>query len=147
MARAGGDAGQGLLVGRRRVPERHAMPGSDQRLGQVEAAVELDGHGDDADVAAMRLDHPQDVGAGEAASRCTGIGHGQTIRPDARRPAQAVERLRAPEVGVDEIALEMRRQHARVRPGRAAGPPHALDQPLEDRGEQATVVGQNAVTP
>jgi hypothetical protein len=27
----------------------------------------------------------------------------------------------------------MRRQHARVRPGRAAGPAHALDQPLEDR--------------
>ena len=78
VARAGGDAGQRLLVGRGRVAERHAMAGGDQRLGQIEAAVELDGHRDDADVAPVRLDHPQHVGArvGRAVAR---LGQRQTV--------------------------------------------------------------------
>src|SRR4029079_19033363 len=40
---------------------------------------------------------------------------------------------RAAEIRVDEVALEMGRQHARVGPGGGAGPAHALDEALEHR--------------
>ena len=134
MAGSGGDPRQRLLVGRGRVAQRHPMAGGDQRLRQVEAAVELDRHRDDADVAPVRLDHPQHVGAGEARPASPDSASASPVRAETGRPAQAVEGLGAAEIRVDEVALEVGRQDARVRPGRGAGPAHALDQAFEHGG-------------
>ena len=83
-------------------------------------------------------DFAQDVRAGEVA-----IGLAALVRQ-----AKALERLGAAIIGIDEVALEMRRQHARRRARRVAArrelPPASSG---ARAGAQAIDVGQKAVTP
>jgi hypothetical protein len=90
----------------------------------------------------------RDVGAG-VGGVVERLGQRQPVGADARRPPEAVERLGAAEIRVDEVALEMSGQHPRVGPRRAARPPHALDQPLEHlrrAGHRGRTEGRDAVT-
>ena len=70
---------------------------------------------------------------------------------DLRGPAgrrRALERLRAAILGIDEIAFEVRGQHARSAGGRANRAARTAASIVRKvSGAQATDVGQNAVTP
>ncbi len=106
---AGVDALERLFVRRARVAERHAMAVRGERADQSERAVDLGRDGDDPDVGPRRRNLVEDRLAGELA-----------LGPGPRGQAQALERLRAAILRVDEIAFEVRRQHARDAPaGRA----------------------------
>src|SRR5687768_9791026 len=84
--------------------ERDNMTGHDERSRQVNATRQLGGERHDANAGPRALDDLEDLGTGK--------------RPRDRsavfvRNAQALDWLCPPIFGVDEVALEMRRQHAR----------------------------------
>ena len=116
------------------------MAGADQIANEIETAGNFGRERDDADAGAVRRDRLQDLVTGEVAFGPLAL---RLVR------AQAVHRLRAVPFGVDEVAFEMRGQHAG---GAGAG----ADARARDRrraassavaGVHATDVGQNAVTP
>ena len=89
-----------LLVGGSGMAQRHVMAVRHQVADQVEPAVDLRCEGHDADVRPRRRDLCQDVFAGPVRSAFAPAA----LRRDAalRRQPQAVERLRAFELGIDE---------------------------------------------
>ena len=93
VPRAGANACQRLLVGRAGMPERHAMAVRDEIANEVERAVELRRHRDDADVGSRGSDFVEDL----RRPRDTSAGLGARSRSRRRQP-QALERLRAPVV-------------------------------------------------
>ena len=101
---AGLDRGDRRVEVRAGVPERHAVTGRDQRRDEIDAARQLGRERHDADVGPRRGDDVEDVARRERRR------HSQS-RPGARRHD---DRLRAAVVGVDEVAFEMRGQHART---------------------------------
>src|SRR5919201_3965796 len=103
MTRAGPHGIESLLERRARVPHRYAMSARRERANQIESAFDLRSDRDDADVGRRALDFRKDVRARERAVVAKVFGG----------PAQARLRLRAGEFRVDEIAFEMRGQHAR----------------------------------
>ena len=118
-----------FLVGRARVPERHAMAARGEQPHQIQTALELGRQRDDADVGRRALDLGEDVAGGEVA-----VGRPGAARRQIDRTAQAGRRLRAVVVRVDEVALEMRRQHARRALLRlAACPPHLIEHAAQRR--------------
>src|SRR5690349_1727336 len=99
--------------------ERHAMSRRDERANQIEAAGDFWRDGHDADVGPRGGDDIEDV-----VSREVFAGHGSPraafARPqlwrvslDPRRRSKAFPWLRAAKLGIDEIAFQMRGQHAR----------------------------------
>ena len=89
------------------------MPVRDEVADQVDRAVELRRDRHDPDVRPRRRD---DLGRISPPVKLPSITAG------AARQSQALERLRAAVVRVDEVALEVRRQHARAAgPRRASG--------------------------
>ena len=133
VARAGVDGRNRLLEIRSRVTKGYAVTGANEGRHEIERARQLGRNRDDADVGTSRFDRREDVAAGELAFAAVVV-----------RQPKARARLRAVVVGIDEIAFKVCWQDARtaVRTAR----PGATDL-LEHRAQQATVVGQNAVTP
>ena len=113
VTRAGADALERLFVRRAGMSERHVMPVRGERANERQRAVELRRNRHDADVGPRRRDLGEDFVAGELAL-------GASVVQGAPRQAQALERLRAAIVRVDEVAFEMRRQHAAQPAGRAS---------------------------
>ena len=89
----------GVEIGAR-MPERDEVAGGGQRPDQIDSAWKLRRQRHDADGRACVFDDFENLRAGERPC------HGAAVF--VRRP-QTRQRLRATEVGVDEIALEMRR--------------------------------------
>src|SRR5262245_39053775 len=79
---------------------------TDERTNQRQGPIDLRCNRDDSDVGSSRRNLLENRLAGELSVGARPAGH-----------AQALERLRAAEVRVDEVALEMRGQHARCRRG------------------------------
>ena len=97
------DALEPLRVGRSRVAERDDVTGVGEDADEVEDAVELGRNRDDGNLAARSGNLVEDVLAGKRAAR--------RVESIARRQSKAFDRLCAPIVGVDEVALEMRAKH------------------------------------
>ena len=86
-------------------PSATRVPARTSVADQIEPAIQLGRERDDADVGTVALEQREDFGGAER------------IRRRRRRRAghaQALRRLRAAVLLTDEVALEMRRQHARV---------------------------------
>ena len=66
LTRAGRDRRERLVVGRRRMAERHAVAARRQPSDQVDPAVELRRERDDADVGCGALDLAKDIAAGRS---------------------------------------------------------------------------------
>src|SRR5688500_14514947 len=108
---------------RTRVPQRHDMARACERPYQIDPAGKLRRPRDDTDAGACVFDDVENLRAGERPC------HGTAML--VRRP-EALERLCAAEVGVDEIALEVRRQHASgIRARRAGGGAHLFQKELQ----------------
>ena len=112
------------------------MAGGDERANQIERAGGLGSDRDDPDVRPGVGNLGDDVGAGELP-----LGEG----PAGWEP-EAVERLRALELRVDEVALEVRRQDPcagplRRRPGRAHRLQHAAQRRRPARNRRRTERG------
>src|SRR5690349_22157157 len=101
LPRPSSDTSESVFVGRARMAERHVMTVTHEIANQINRAVEFGGDGDDPDVRSRGGNLVENLGAGEFA-----IGR-SSWQP------QAIERLGTVVVGADEIALEMRRKHAR----------------------------------
>ena len=160
---AGGNRGHSFVVCRTGMPERHAMTAGRERSNQVERALELRREGDDSDVRRGTLDLGDDsdcvevrsLGWSLAIHRGLALHGGRALNGagarafrlrrrlrwtavalvNAVRRAQTRQRLRAPVFRVDEIAFEMRRQHARG-PWRRrfAGAPHLIEHAAQRLG-------------
>ena len=103
LPRAGFDSCDRLLVARARVTERDSKSRADEIGDEIDRAVEP----------RTTVTIPTPAGSGDLAKNV-----GARKRPVRRGPswrAQTVEWLRAAEFGVDEIALEVRRQNASAR--------------------------------
>ena len=101
------------LVGRARVADRHEVAARRAAAGPVEPAVELGRHGDDGDARRSAWSITHDVVGRE---RAAGVA-----APSPRAPPyvlQAVRRLRAVPLRVDEVALEMCAPAPRAASGR-----------------------------
>ena len=144
------DRGHRLFVSRAAVTDRHAMTGRGETAHEIESAVDLRRHRHDAHLLAVAGDDGENLLARESPSTRF---HSRCATADSRSSgkacgAQAVARLRALVLGVDEIALEMRGQHACGVTGRAAASARTLRQHRVERvGWARDGVGQNAVTP
>ena len=117
LARAGGDRRLAFLERRAGMSERHAHAGRGERSRQIESAVDLRRERDDADVGAMAIDDGRECPRPEKLARVAA-----TPWPSRRAAGspQTRRRLRAAEFRIDEVALEMRGQHARAAGGRRA---------------------------
>ena len=102
---AGIDTGPALFVGGAGMPERHAVAGGGQAGDEIQRVRQFRRQGDDAHRRRVRVDGGENRGAGERALVRERLA-GQ------RRPAQAARRLRALVARGDEVALEMRAEHA-----------------------------------
>src|SRR5687767_7774036 len=108
---------------RTRMPQRHDMARACERPYQIDPAGKLRRQRDDTDAAACAFDDVENLRPGERPR------HGTAML--VRRP-EAFERLCAAEVGVDEIALQVRRQHASgIRARRAGGGAHLFQKELQ----------------
>ena len=117
VPRARRDRRERLVVGRAGVAERHAMPARAEPPDQVEPAVQLRTRASRCRRRARRARSRQ--GCRAAVKSFAAV----PSRPSARRQSghrapreglrRHAERLRAAVLGVDEVALEMRGQHAR----------------------------------
>ena len=144
---AGGDPRQRLLVGRGRVAQRHPMAGGHERLRQVEPAVQLDRHGDDAHVAPVRLDHPQHVGAGVGRRASTASASASPSGPRRGGRRRQSSGWAPRNSGLMKL---LSRWAGRTRAcGRAEARARRMlsIRRSSTAGAQATEVGQNAVTP
>src|SRR5437773_648497 len=106
--------------------ERHMMASRREPSDQIDAAFELGGDGDDANIRRCAFDFVEDVGGGELflhVGRVLWTRHDRRVRRTpptyesaavqrCARAAQTFNRLRAAEFRIDEVALEMRRQNA-----------------------------------
>ena len=102
VPRAGVDAGERLLVRGAGMPERYVVPEATERANERQRAIDLRRNRDDADVRSGRRYLLEDCVAAERPVGCRAAGQAQTL-----------QRLSAAIVGIDEVALEMRRQNAR----------------------------------
>src|ERR1041385_1848992 len=95
VTRTGIDRGDRLIEVGARMPERHALSCAYEPRNQVERTVDLGRHGHDADVRGFRVDDVENVAPAK-----------RSVPPFVIRQAKTRDRLRAVEVGVDEVALE-----------------------------------------
>ena len=147
VPRAGVEGGHRLIEVGAGVAERHAVAGGAQRAHQIETALEL----------GRQVTMPTSARQAAITSRISLPGERRLgarrerrrSRLEIGRHAQALERLRAGELGIEEVALEVGGQHARrarpAAPAARARPPRGSARSAA--GSQAIDVGQNAVTP
>ena len=134
-----------MLVVGARVTERDAVPGGAQRAHQIDAAVELGREGDDADVGTARGDRLEDLAAGErgfpAIVGAVRLSASAGTRRHSTGCAPAYSGLRKL---LSRCAGSTRADAA---PGASRARATCCRKPRSASGSQATVVGQNAVTP
>src|SRR5687767_11257967 len=101
------------------MPERNAMADADERAHEIDPAWQFRREGDDSDVGLRNRDLGEDLYSRVLPGVCPGrLPH--LVHP--RRHAKTRRRLRTAILGVDEIALQVRRKDTRAaRPASDSG--------------------------